>query len=99
MKRRKAFSYGFTGQKHFKILDEILEKCLHDLLNKIQQVGEDKVHDLRTYLRDMFEQVNTMYLFGRDVSKDKVTIKVKKPDGNIATENQYLFKAIQTALT
>lgn len=55
LKRRRTFSNGFSGAKHFEILDGIIQKVLTKFIKQIKESPEDKVHDLRELIIDMFE--------------------------------------------
>lgn len=98
VQRRRAFSNGFSGARHFKMMDGIVEKVLKNHIKSIQASPSDKVHDLRAIIIDIFEQLVTMYMFGRDISKDKIMMHVLKKDGTIAREEKKLFPAFATGM-
>lgn len=57
-----------------------------------------KEADLRNEIKRIFEQIVTTFVFGKDISEQKVTIKNINYDGSVNEESHPIFQALELVM-
>ena len=85
----------FSGTANFLLMDKSIQNVLNCFFNKFTRVSEQQngeqntkdplqqVTDLREEIKIMFEKIVTIFVFGKDVSEQKVKIKNINYDGSV----------------
>jgi len=72
---------AFSGEK-LDIMRESIKVIFKEFADDIEKSSIVE-HDLRRIVSSFFEKFVAKYLFGIDVSEDKLTVNVYKKDGSI----------------
>jgi len=77
--RRKAMVNAFSGH-NLEIMRESIKIIFKEFAENIEK-STIVEHDLRRVVTSFFEKFVAKYIFGKDVSEDKLTVTVYKKDG------------------
>lgn len=83
MQRRRAFMSCFTGTSNFNLLDQTIEDYLPRFFESWK---EKKTIDIRAEVTKVFEDIVSIFLFGKDADHDMISMQVIKEDGSVVEE-------------
>lgn len=90
----------FSGKSMYQLLDKTVNRVLPGILDQWRKkMEEGKTVDLRRELINAFQTMVTIFLFGKDISQDKMEIYLTEPDGTLVKKDKDFFNALEAAIT